>query len=130
MTCLLPACLVMGLILVSRVIFSQVTKTDDAYVKGITPNRAKSLVGVAAGLVSLVVGWRAKVRSSRTGNARTTAIVAVICGTAGIILSALHLSMNANGAFGSGGGKAGAIVGLAISLIGMVLGAMALKTKK
>jgi hypothetical protein len=127
-------------VLVPGKIFSQATQqenkiaaTDNAtttpggnsgYVKGITPGRARSLVGIAFGLVSLVVGWRAKVRSAKTG-----AKIALALGFVGIVLSIVHLSIVAGAVFGSGSGKAGAIVGLLLGLTGMILGGLTLRSK-
>jgi len=101
------------------------------YVKGITAGRAKSLVGTVSGLISLIVGWRAKRHSNRgTGSGRTGAIVAFTLGLIGIVLSVIHLSTSYGAAFGSGSGKAGALVGILLGLIGMVLGGLALRPKR
>src|SRR6266498_2847507 len=95
---------------------SSITTMPDknaAYVSGITTGRAKALVGVVAGLISLVIGWRAKARSAKdTGNVRTGAGVAVVLGLTGIILSIIHLATSVGAVFGSGSGKAGAIFAL------------------
>jgi Family of unknown function (DUF6223) len=100
------------------------------YVSGITPGRARALVGVVAGLISLVIGWRAKVRSAAgTGKGRTSAIVALVLGLIGIVLSVVHLSTSVGAVFGSGSGKAGAIFGLVLGLIGMTLGGLALRSR-
>jgi len=100
-------------------------------VTGITPGRARALVGVAAGLISLIIGWRAKARSAEgTGNGRTGAIVALVLGLIGLVLSIVHLITSAGAVIGSGGGKAGAILGLLLGFIGMTLGGLALRQKK
>jgi hypothetical protein len=101
------------------------------YVSGITTGRAKALLGVVVGLISLVVGWRAKVRSAAgTGNGRTGAIVALLLGLIGIVLSIVHLIISAGAVFGSGSGKAGAIFALVLGLIGMTLGGLVLRSKR
>jgi hypothetical protein len=110
-----------------------VTTTSDGhytYEKGITPGRARSLVGVATGLISLIIGWRAKVRSNNgsiSGNRRTPAMVALILGLFAIVLGVVHLSTSAGAAFGSGSGKAGAIAALVFGITGAILSGLALK---
>jgi hypothetical protein len=93
-------------------------------VKGITAGRAKSLIPGVLGLVSLVVGWRAKARTSRKG-----AGVAMVLGTIAIILSVMHLATSAGAVFGSGSGKAGAIVALLLASAGVILSGLALRSR-
>jgi hypothetical protein len=102
------------------------------YVKGITPMRARSLVSVALGLTSLVIGWRARKRTAASiGNqGRNDAIVALSLGAIAIVLSIIHLIITAGAVFGSGSGKAGAIFALVLSLIGMTLSGLVLRRKK
>jgi hypothetical protein len=97
---------------------------SSTYVTGITTGRARSLVGGVVGLMSLVIGWRAKIRSAKGHNVHTGAILALVSGSIGIILSIVHLSNAAGAVFGSGSGKAGAIVALVLSLTGMILGGL------
>ena len=93
---------------------------------GITLGRARALVAVAVGLISLVVGGLARARSGRigAGNGRAGTIVALVLGLIGMVLSVVHLGSSSTGGFGTGGGRAGAIVALA--LIGANLGGLAL----
>ncbi|MDO6433644.1 DUF6223 family protein [Flavitalea sp. BT771] len=106
-------------------VFSQ---ADSTYVKGITTGRARALIGVAVGLVSFGIGWRAKGRQNKgTGDVRTGAILALVLGLIGIVLSAIHLSVTAGAVFGSGSGKAGAIFAFVPNLIGIALGASVLR---
>jgi hypothetical protein len=86
----------------------------------ITTGRARSLVGAFVGLISVVVGGLALARS--TGRLGT---VALVLGLLGIILSVVHLGTSTGG-FGTGSGRAGAIVALVLSLIGTSLGGRAL----
>jgi hypothetical protein len=100
--------------------------TDGAI--GITSGRARALVAVVVGLISLVVGGLALARSAGrigTGNGRAGAIVALVLGLIGMVLSVLHLAQSTGG-FGTGSGRAGAIVALVLGLIGMNLGGLAL----
>jgi hypothetical protein len=95
-------------------------------VRGITPGRAAALLPAVAGLISVVIGWLALVRSAgRIGSGRLGAIVALVVGLTGVVLSGLHLA-RATGGIGTGSGRLGAIVALVLGLIGMVLGALAL----
>jgi hypothetical protein len=108
------------------------TATDgsSSYVTGITPGRARSLVGVALGLISLITGWRAKRRLAVSGsNVLTSTITALVLGSCAVILSVIHLTI-VSGGFGTGRGKAGAIVALVLGLTGMSLGGFALLRSK
>ncbi|MFD2960182.1 MULTISPECIES: DUF6223 family protein [Olivibacter] len=100
-------------------------------VQGITTGRARALVGGVMSLLSLGAGWRAKnIATSNKGKGRTAAIVALIFGVIGIVLSIIHLSITAGAVFGSGSGKAGAIVALVLGLIGVVLSGSVLRLLK
>jgi hypothetical protein len=106
------------------------TSDSEAYVTGITSARAKSLVGVAVGLGSLIIGWRVKIRSAvQTSTWRPWAMIALMLGLVALVLSAIHLS-SIDGGFGTGGGKAGAIVASILGIIGASLSGMALRTKR
>jgi len=98
------------------------------YVKGITSGRAKSLVGGVLGLFSLIIGWRAKARLSNNHSAKPFAITALVLGLVAIGLSIMHLA-NVTGGFGTGGGKAGAIVALVFGLVGAALSWSTLRKK-
>ena len=87
----------------------------------LTAGRARSMVAVVVGLISLGIGWLAVSRSA--GSGRTVAIVALVLGLLGVVLSVVHLG--SAGGFGTGGGRAGAIVALVLALIGMSLGGLA-----
>ena len=102
-----------------------------APVKGITAGRAKSLAGGAVALISVIIGGLAIRRSKKQigHGGRTGAIVALVFGAIGVILSLLHLGTSAGAVFGSGSGKAGAIVSLVLGLTGMVLGGRALSRR-
>jgi FtsH-binding integral membrane protein len=99
-------------------------------VSGITPGRAAAIQAGIVGLISVVIGWLALVRSvRRMGYGRVMAIAALLVGLTGMILSGLHLA-HTTGGFGTGSGRAGAIVGLLVGLTGMVLGGLALRRNK
>lgn len=103
--------------------------TGKPYEKGITAGRAKSLLGGIIGLASLIIGLRAKRSVKNYDRARSNAMVALVLGLAGIILSLIHLAATAGAVFGSGSGKAGAIVGIVLSSIGLLLGWLSLRQK-
>lgn len=73
-------------------------------------------------LISLVIGGLALARSG-SANGRTAAIIALVLGLIGMVLSVVHLG--SAGGFGTGGGRAGAIVALVLALIGISLGGLA-----
>jgi hypothetical protein len=66
-----------------------------------------------------------QVFSIGNGNGRAGAIVALVLGLIGMVLSVVHLG-SSTGGFGTGSGRAGAIVALVLGLIGMNLGGLAL----
>src|SRR5690349_21098525 len=78
-------------------------------VRGITAGRARSLAGGVLGLTSLILGWRARVRSANRNAGGRGAIAGLLLGLISIVLSVLHLSNSMGAVFGSGSGKAGAI---------------------
>ena len=95
-------------------------------VTGITPGRAAAILSGIVGLISVVIGRLALIRSTRRiSSGRIMGIVAMGLGLICIVLSVLHLARTTGG-FGIGKGRAGAIVALVIGLIGMVLGGLAL----
>jgi hypothetical protein len=105
------------------------TTDNDSYVTGLTSDRAKSLIGVAAGLASLIIGWRVKSRSAAKASTwRPWVIAALLLGMVAVVLSAFHLA-SVDGGFGTGGGKAGAIVALILGFIGASLSGMAMYFK-
>lgn len=105
-------------------------------VRGITAGRARSLAGGVIALISLILGWRAKVRSNparfsgagNDGRKRTQAIIALSLGGIAILLSVIHLATSAGAVYGSGSGKAGAIVALVLALGGAALSGLALRS--
>lgn len=119
------ACLILLLISAPVTLYAQ--DTNEAAVKGITTGRASAIaVGVLA-LISVIIGWRAKLRSnSVTSNKRAGAVGAIMLALISIILCIVHLSTSAGAVFGSGSGKAGVIVALVLGVSGMVLGWLAL----
>jgi hypothetical protein len=90
----------------------------------ITTGRAQALVGLAVGLIGVIIGGRALARSAG-GKRRSRGIVAAIVGLIGMALGGLHLA-TATGAIGTGSGKLGAIVAVVVGLIGMALGLLAI----
>ncbi|HEY0611734.1 MAG TPA: DUF6223 family protein [Chitinophaga sp.] len=127
---ILSACLMIGFsFLATEEAFSQTTpdKTSAA-VTGLTAGRVKAVVGGVIALISLIMGWRALAHSGSTK--RTQAIIALSLGMIAIILSVAHLSTSAGAVFGSGSGKAGAIVSLVLALTGTALSGLALRPKR
>ena len=84
-----------------------------------TSGRERAMMVAVVALISLVIGALALARSGRAG-----AIVALVLGLTGVVLSVVHLGGSTG--FGTGGGRAGAIVALVLGLIGMSLGGLAM----
>lgn len=128
----LSAWLIIGFaFLATEEAFSQATPDGASpYVTGLTAGRAKSLVGVAVGLISLIIGWRAKARLAHgAGIGQSWVITALVLGLIAIVLGVVHLGTTPGG-FGTGGGKAGSIVALVVGLTGTVLSGQALRSKR
>jgi hypothetical protein len=95
--------------------------------KGITRGRAKALVGGVIGLLSVVAGSVAMIRrSGGKGRERKVAFLSVFLGLISVILGIVHV-ISTSGGFGTGGGKAGAIVGLVLGSVGAALGGWVLR---
>jgi hypothetical protein len=95
----------------------------------ITIGRLTSIVTGLIGLVSVIIGRQALIRSSRPGSSRPKAIFALVMGLFSVAAGALHLIFS-NGAFGTGSGKLGAIVAMVIGLTGSCFGWLALNRSK
>lgn len=98
---------------------------EGGYVRGITPARVIGLVEVLLGLMSILFATRAKKRASITG-----AKTALTLGLLAVIFSIVHFITTAGAVFGSGSGKAGAIVAFVLSMIGMTLSRSVLYKKR
>lgn len=129
MLLVVSVCLFIGcLLLLSETGFSQSgTEGGSPRVTGITSGRARAIGGALLGLVSVIMGWRAR---RGKGNNRLLAIIALILGGITIIVSVIHLYTSAGAVFGSGSGKAGAIVALVLGIAGSASGGMALRVEK
>jgi hypothetical protein len=91
----------------------------------ITPGRLTSILAGFVGLISVIIGWLALVRSANRVGSRRLSTIALLMGMIGVIISVLHLA-STTGGFGTGKGRAGAIVAIVIGLIGVILGWLAL----
>ncbi|MBT2561191.1 hypothetical protein J7E50_10145 [Pedobacter sp. ISL-68] len=98
---------------------------EDGYVQGITPARAIGLAELLLGILSIVFAARAKKRSSISG-----AKTALTLGLVTVTLSIVHFVTTAGAVFGSGSGKAGAILAIILGLVGIILSWSALPRKK
>ena len=106
--------------------------TTHGFAVDLTAGRARAMVAAVVGLISLIIGGLALMRSTRrtgTGGGRVGAIVALVLGLIGMILSVVHLGTSTGG-FGTGGGRAGAIVALVLGLIGVNLAWLALRKRR
>lgn len=121
-------------LLLSREVLSQGAETgnnnsklfnEGGYVKGITPARAIGLVELALGLSSLIVATGAKKRSARQG-----AKIALVLGIGAVVFSAVHFFTTDGAVFGSGSGKAGAIIAFILGFIGAIIAFPTLRSLK
>lgn len=98
---------------------------EGGYVRGITPARAIGLAELLLGILSIVFAVRAKKRSSIAGTK-----TALTLGLVAIVFSIVHFVTTAGAVFGSGSGKAGAILAIILSLVGIMLSRSVLRRKK
>jgi hypothetical protein len=92
----------------------------------ITVWRLASIVNAILGLISIVIGRQALVRSTAPiSPRRPKAIAALVVGLICVSFSILHLLLSTGG-FGTGSGKLGAIVAMVVGVTGTSLGAVAL----
>ena len=89
-------------------------QVDLLQVSGITPGRAAALLSAGVGLISVIIGRLALIRAGRRINSgRVMGIIALVVGLISIVLSLLHLA-STTGGFGTGTGRAGAIVAVGV----------------
>lgn len=138
-SCFLSALLIIGFSFLPGKVSAQTSQADTPNniqttketppVKGITSGRARALATGVLGLSSLIIGWWARARSAKgVSNVRSWSVTALMLGLICIVLSITQLATT-RGGFGTGGGKAGAIVALVPALIGVTLSSLALRTK-
>jgi hypothetical protein len=98
---------------------------EGGYVRGVTPARVIGLAELLLGILSIVLAVRAKKRSSIAGTktALTLGLLAIAC-------SIVHFVTTAGAVFGSGSGKAGAILAIVLSLVGIIRSGLVLRRKK
>jgi formate-dependent nitrite reductase membrane component NrfD len=84
----------------------------------LTSSRAVSLLLFAVGIASVIIALRSKKRADDNSRKRGV-IIASVLGLIAVILSAIRIA--ASTGFGTGGGKAGAILALLMGVIGIGL---------
>ena len=95
----------------------------------VTIGRLTSIITGVIGLVSVLTGRQALMRSSHPVSSRPKAIAAIVMGIASVVAGALHLILS-NGGFGTGSGKLGAIVAMVAGFTGACFGLLALNRSK
>ncbi|WP_343702179.1 DUF6223 family protein [Chitinophaga sp.] len=98
---------------------------ETGYVKGITTARLIGIVELLLGLASVIFAIRSKKRLS-VKNAK----IALVLGLLAIVFSTVHFITAAGAVFGSGSGKAGAILAFVLGVAGVVLSRSALRRQK
>jgi hypothetical protein len=99
-----------------------------ARVYTMSPGRIGAIVAAAVGLIGVIIGGLALVRSTGrigTGTVRRRAIAALVLGPIGLVIGGLVVA-TADGGVGTGNGLGGGIVAMVVGLIGMTLGGLAL----
>ena len=107
-------------LLLNLEVFSQVAESggnnstlfnEGGYVQGLTLARVVGLVELALGL------------------AKKGAKIALTLGLGAVVFSAVHFFITAGAVFGSGSGKAGAIIAFVLGLIGVILAYLTLRSQ-
>ena len=98
----------------------------DAVKRGLTTGRLESILISLLGLTSLILSIR-HFRSSEISSPgkRKGVMIAGLAGLICIILASVHIA-NSTGGFGTGSGKAGAIVAIALGLTAIILSGISL----
>jgi hypothetical protein len=102
-------------------------QNGDAVRYGLTSGRLESILIGVLGITSLILSIR-HFRSSKNAastNKRRSIMIAGSLGLICMILAGVHIA-NSTGGFGTGSGKAGAIVAIAFGLTAMVISGFAL----
>jgi hypothetical protein len=98
---------------------------EGGYVKGLTTARVIGLVELLLGLSSMIIAIRSK-KFSATKSAK----LALLLGLLAVVFSIVHFITAAGAVFGSGSGKAGAILAFVLGLVGIALGSWVLRQRK
>jgi Family of unknown function (DUF6223) len=99
-------------------------------VSGMTSGRAATILPMLLGLISVIIVFTTRYNLANQYIAkRNKALVAIVAGLISIVLAGIHLTQ-AQGAFGTGSGKLGAIVALLLAGIGVMFGVIILSRNK
>jgi hypothetical protein len=96
---------------------------------GLTSGRLLSIATGIAGIFGIVVGARSLKNSPARNSSRRAALMAIVIGAFCSVMSFIHFEAS-KGGFGSGSGKAGAIVGFFIGLTAISLGTVSVSRRK
>lgn len=92
---------------------------------GLTPGRLTSIIAGLVALTSIITGGLALRSSAGADFKKRVGTWSIVMGSLSTLLSLAHLAM-ATGGFGTGSGKAGAIVAIVLGVTGVLLGSRAL----
>lgn len=98
---------------------------EGGYVKGLTTARVLGLAELLLGVLSIVMAVRSKKRL-----AAKSPTLALTLGLLAVVFSMVHFITTNGAVFGSGSGKAGAILAFLLGLVGMTLSGLVLRQKK
>jgi membrane protein CcdC involved in cytochrome C biogenesis len=91
-------------------------------VSGMTSGRAATILPMLLGLISIILVFTTRYNvANQYSIKRNKALIAIIAGLISIVLAGIHLAQ-AQGAFGIGSGKLGAIVAFVLGGIGLLFG--------
>lgn len=103
--------------------------SGDPVVYGIAQGRLTSIIAGLVALISIIMGVLALRSSASASFKKRIGTLSIVLGSLSAFLSLIHLA-NSTGGFGTGSGKAGAIVAIILGMIGTTLGGMALSRSR
>jgi hypothetical protein len=95
---------------------------------GLTSGRLVSILTGVAGIVGIVAGARSLKNSPARNSSRRVAFMAIVIGSFCSVMSFIHFEAS-KGGFGTGSGKAGAIVGFFVGLTAITLGTVSVSRR-
>ena len=119
------ALLLLTVVAISTIVFGQ--DNNSVANTQVTTGRLGSILIGVLGLASLIISlrnFRSSKKSASTTN-RLSIIGAASLGLLCVVLAAIHI-VNSSGGFGTGSGKAGAIVAIVLGLAGIILSYLSL----
>ena len=113
---------------VTPVVAQATSRSPDPASLGMTSGRLVATSAALVALIGAVVGGVTLVRPAGIFGTSIVRLVAVLAGLMGVAIGGYLVATTSN--FGTGGGRAGAVVALVLGLLAVALGVMALSRSR